>query len=84
MAGSAPADHEPVAHSTSRGPDRVRLLIATVLANVVNNLPALLILLAALMAAGEVAVLIGVNIGPNLTYPGSLSNAAVEESARTS
>ncbi len=50
--------------------------IATVLANVVNNLPALLILLAPAAAVGPaavLAVLIGVNIGPNLTYPGSLA-----------
>ncbi|MBM9476027.1 arsenic transporter [Nakamurella flavida] len=51
--------------------------IATVLSNVVNNLPATLVLLAALgsqPATGAVlAVLIGVNIGPNLTYTGSLA-----------
>ncbi len=51
--------------------------IAAVLANVVNNLPATLVLLAALgptPATGLVlAVLIGVNIGPNLTYVGSLA-----------
>ena len=51
--------------------------IAAVLANVVNNLPATLVLLAALgptPPAGLVlAVLLGVNIGPNLTYVGSLA-----------
>ena len=51
--------------------------IATVLSNVVNNLPATLVLLAALgdqPATGAVlAVLIGVNVGPNLTYTGSLA-----------
>lgn len=51
--------------------------IAAVLANVVNNLPATLVLLAALgsvPATGLVlAMLIGVNIGPNLTYTGSLA-----------
>jgi arsenical pump membrane protein len=51
--------------------------IAAVLANVVNNLPATLVLLAALgptPATGAVlAVLIGVNIGPNLTPVGSLA-----------
>jgi arsenical pump membrane protein len=50
--------------------------IAAVLANVVNNLPAVLVLLplAAPGGAGAVlAVLIGVNIGPNLTYVGSLA-----------
>jgi arsenical pump membrane protein len=48
-----------------------------VLANVVNNLPAILIALPALAAgsgAGPVlAALIGVNVGPNLTYVGSLA-----------
>lgn len=51
--------------------------IAAVLANVVNNLPATLVLLPLVAPAGPVAVLavlIGVNIGPNLTYVGSLSN----------
>lgn len=50
--------------------------IAALLANVVNNLPALLILLAPAAAVGPVAVLavlIGVNVGPNLTYTGSLA-----------
>jgi arsenical pump membrane protein len=56
------------------------LAIATVcalLANGVNNLPAILIALPALAgAAGPgpvLAALIGVNIGPNLTYVGSLA-----------
>ena len=51
--------------------------IAAVLANVVNNLPATLVLLPLVAHGGPVAilaVLIGVNIGPNLTYVGSLSN----------
>ncbi|MFC5141029.1 ArsB/NhaD family transporter [Actinomycetospora rhizophila] len=51
--------------------------IAAVLANLVNNLPATLVLLAALgptPAVGAVlAVLIGVNVGPNLTPVGSLA-----------
>lgn len=51
--------------------------IAAVLANVVNNLPATLVLLAALGPAPPpglvLAMLIGVNIGPNLTYVGSLA-----------
>ncbi|OKI06305.1 transporter [Streptomyces sp. CB02923] len=49
---------------------------AAVLANVINNLPAVLALLpvAAHGGAGPVlAVLIGVNLGPNLTYVGSLA-----------
>jgi arsenical pump membrane protein len=51
--------------------------VAAVLANLVNNLPAVLVLLPLVSAAGPaavLAVLIGVNIGPNLTYVGSLSN----------
>jgi arsenical pump membrane protein len=50
--------------------------IAAALANLVNNLPAVLVLLPAVAAGppGRVlAVLIGVNIGPNLTYAGSLA-----------
>jgi arsenical pump membrane protein len=51
--------------------------VAAVLANVVNNLPATLVLLPLVVSSGPVAilaVLLGVNIGPNLTYVGSLSN----------
>ncbi|MFY2861630.1 SLC13 family permease [Mycobacterium sp. THU-M104] len=51
--------------------------VAAVLANIVNNLPATLVLLPLVAPAGPVAVLavlLGVNIGPNLTYVGSLSN----------
>ncbi len=50
---------------------------AGLLSNVVNNLPAVLVLLplvAGLGPAAVLAVLIGVNVGPNLAYPGSLSN----------
>jgi arsenical pump membrane protein len=49
--------------------------IAAVLANLVNNLPAVLVLLPALAGhPGPVlAMLIGVNVGPNLTYAGSLA-----------
>jgi arsenical pump membrane protein len=50
--------------------------LAAVLANLLNNLPALLVLLPAAAAAGPptvLAVLIGVNAGPNLTYAGSLA-----------
>lgn len=52
-------------------------LVAAVAANLLNNLPATLLLLAALgptAPAGLVlALLIGVNLGPNLTYVGSLA-----------
>jgi arsenical pump membrane protein len=49
--------------------------LAALLANVVNNLPATLALLPAVAGhpALVLAVLLGVNIGPNLAYPGSLA-----------
>ncbi len=50
--------------------------VSAVLANIVNNLPATLILLpvvAGLGAGPVLAVLIGVNVGPNLTQVGSLA-----------
>lgn len=50
--------------------------VAAVLANVINNLPAVLLLLPAAAAVGPglvLAVLVGVNAGPNLTYVGSLA-----------
>jgi arsenical pump membrane protein len=50
--------------------------LAAVLANLINNLPAVLVLLpfTALSGPGAVlALLLGVNIGPNLTYTGSLA-----------
>jgi arsenical pump membrane protein len=49
---------------------------AALLANLVNNLPAILLLLPAIRPGGHGAVLaalIGVDIGPNLTYVGSLA-----------
>ncbi|WP_158511312.1 ArsB/NhaD family transporter [Pseudonocardia dioxanivorans] len=66
------------------GPDLLALLavagIAAVLANVVNNLPATLVLLDVVATAAPdartglvLAVLLGVNIGPNLTFVGSLA-----------
>lgn len=51
-------------------------LVAAVLANVVNNLPAVLVLLPLVADGGALpvlAVLIGVNVGPNLTFVGSLA-----------
>ncbi|MGI5460528.1 SLC13 family permease [Streptomyces sp. CA-249302] len=50
--------------------------LAAILANLINNLPAVLVLLPLTAAAGPgavLAVLLGVNIGPNLTYAGSLA-----------
>ncbi|WP_443070873.1 SLC13 family permease [Streptomyces sp. NBC_01476] len=49
---------------------------AAVLANLINNLPAVLALLPLVAESGPgpvLAVLIGVNLGPNLTYVGSLA-----------
>jgi arsenical pump membrane protein len=48
--------------------------LAAATANLLNNLPAVLILLPALRGTGPVlAALVGVGIGPNLTYTGSLA-----------
>ncbi|MDT0609323.1 SLC13 family permease [Streptomyces lancefieldiae] len=51
-------------------------VVAAVLANLINNLPAVLALLPLIAPAGPgpvLAALIGVNLGPNLTYVGSLA-----------
>jgi arsenical pump membrane protein len=50
--------------------------VAALLANLINNLPAVLALVPLVSAGGAgpvLAVLIGVNLGPNLTYVGSLA-----------
>lgn len=51
--------------------------VAALAANLVNNLPATLLMIAALGPAAPpgllLAMLIGVNLGPNLTYVGSLA-----------
>jgi arsenical pump membrane protein len=50
--------------------------VGALVANLVNNLPATLLLLPATLPGGPIAVLallIGVNVGPNLTYVGSLA-----------
>ncbi|MFE2044680.1 SLC13 family permease [Streptomyces sp. NPDC059477] len=50
--------------------------VAALLANLINNLPAVLALVPLAAPAGPgavLAVLLGVNIGPNLTYAGSLA-----------
>jgi len=54
--------------------------LAALLANLVNNLPAVLVLLSVLAGRGllggpgpVLAVLIGVDVGPNLSYAGSLA-----------
>jgi arsenical pump membrane protein len=51
--------------------------LAAALANLLNNLPATLALLPVVAVGGPapvLAALIGVNVGPNLTYVGSLAN----------
>ena len=69
-----------LAHLIPHGTALLALLgiaaVAAVLANLINNLPATLVLLPLTTAAGPgavLAVLVGVNIGPNLTYAGSLA-----------
>jgi arsenical pump membrane protein len=50
--------------------------LSAVLANLVNNLPATLMLIPVAAASGQgavLAMLIGVDVGPNLTYVGSLA-----------
>jgi arsenical pump membrane protein len=62
---------------TSLGSLLLIALFAMIAANIVNNLPATLLLLPAAAAIGPVAILallIGVNIGANLTIIGSLAN----------
>jgi arsenical pump membrane protein len=51
-------------------------VVAAAVANLVNNLPATLIMLPAVAAGGAgpvLAMLVGVNVGPNLSYVGSLA-----------
>ena len=69
-----------VGHLVPEGSTLLALLaiagVAAVLANLVNNLPAVLVLLPLVAPAGAgavLALLIGVNLGPNLTYVGSLA-----------
>ena len=71
---------EVLRHVVPSGNGLVALLgvaaVAAVLANVINNLPAVLVLLPLVVPFGSgavLAVLLGVNLGPNLTYAGSLA-----------
>ncbi|GAA1481203.1 ArsB/NhaD family transporter [Gordonia sinesedis] len=59
-------------------------VLAALVANVLNNLPATLLLvpLVAHQPALVLAVLLGVNIGPNLTYFGSLANLLWRDAMR--
>lgn len=62
----------------------VTALVAMLVANLVNNMPAALLLLPAAAAAGPVSVLallIGLNVGANLTAIGSLANLLWRQSA---
>jgi arsenical pump membrane protein len=62
-------------------------VLAALLANLVNNLPATLILLAAIPTGAVpqlLALLIGVNIGPNVTYTGSLATLLWRREVRSS
>lgn len=73
--------HRALTHLVPHGAELVSLLaitfLAAALANLVNNLPATLVLVPIVAAAagpiGVLAVLLGVNIGPNATYQGSLA-----------
>jgi arsenical pump membrane protein len=68
-----------LAHALPSGSALPQLLVlvavAALLANLVNNLPATLMLIPLVTGtpAAVLAMLIGVNIGPNATYPGSLA-----------
>ncbi|HIW30888.1 MAG TPA: arsenic transporter [Candidatus Luteococcus avicola] len=65
-----------VPHGSGLGSLLLLAFTAAVLANLVNNLPAVLVMLPLVANVGPaavLAVLIGVNIGPNLTYVGSLA-----------
>lgn len=59
--------------------------VAAVLANLINNLPAVLAMLPIVAVGGPgpvLAVLLGVNLGPNLTYVGSLATLLWRRIAR--
>jgi arsenical pump membrane protein len=82
--GLGPAITRLLPHGSSLPALLAIAFLAAAIANLVNNLPAVLMLLAAVtgtaaaggphpVAGPVLAVLIGVNIGPNLTYAGSLA-----------
>ncbi len=74
--GLSSAVHSLLPHGTALAPLLAVSAISAVLANLVNNLPATLIVLPAAAASGPgavLAMLVGVNVGPNLTYTGSLA-----------
>jgi arsenical pump membrane protein len=74
--GLSSAVHSLIPHGTGLPALLAIAAIGAVLANLVNNLPATLIMLPAAALSGPgalLAMLVGVNIGPNLTYTGSLA-----------
>jgi arsenical pump membrane protein len=80
-----------VAHLVPNGDSYLALLgialLGAVLANLVNNLPATLILLAAIPTGAApqlLALLVGVNVGPNVTYTGSLATLLWRREVRRS
>ncbi len=63
-------------HGTTLPALLVVAVVSAAVANLVNNLPATLIILPVAAASGSgavLAMLVGVNVGPNLTYVGSLA-----------
>ncbi|MGI8506363.1 MAG: SLC13 family permease, partial [Solirubrobacteraceae bacterium] len=63
-------------HGVDLGSLLVIAVLSAVLANLLNNLPATLIIVPVVAASGSgavLAMLVGVNVGPNLTYVGSLA-----------
>ena len=63
-------------HGTALPALVVVAVVSAVVANLLNNLPATLIILPVAAASGPgavLAMLVGVNVGPNLTYVGSLA-----------
>jgi arsenical pump membrane protein len=80
--GLGPAIGAVLPHGSSLPALLAVAFLAAAIANLVNNLPAVLALLAAITTSGVphravtalvLAVLIGVNVGPNLSYAGSLA-----------
>jgi arsenical pump membrane protein len=60
--------------------------VSAVLSNLVNNLPATLLLLPVVAVGGlapVLAMLVGVNVGPNLTYTGSLATLLWRDAVRS-
>jgi arsenical pump membrane protein len=74
--GLATVVHDLVPHGTGLPALLAVAALSAVLANLVNNLPATLIIVPVAAASGPgavLAMLLGVNVGPNLTYVGSLA-----------